>query len=286
MAYPLIQGPYGLKPINLIGGQFYGGGIRMFVIPYNYGTSIFYGDLVLVSHGLLGRAAVTTTDASMAIVGVFLGCSFTDPITKQKRFSQYYPANTLAGDILAVVADDPDLVFKAVVCSATTVVGSGSQALVGQNMQLIDNAGNVNTGDSKVALQGLTTGAPPTTATFPIRVLDLVRDTAVAVAVPYTSISTTTITVPALVAGTVNPGTNTLVVGSDVGVVMPNGQVQQTGAFITATYAIGATSLVTDIDVSAIIPNTAGILIITQYPELLVKLNQGAHSYNNATAIA
>jgi hypothetical protein len=282
MAYPTVQGPYGLKPINLIGGQFYAGNVRQLQISYGYATSIFYGDVVALAKGLVIRSALTTDGTTSENIGVFLGCSFTNPVTKQKTFSQYYPANTLAGDIFAVVADDPDLVFKAVVCSATTVVGSGSQALIGQNMSIIDNAGNAITGDSRIALTAIVAGVPATTAALPMRVLDVVRETAISVAVPYTSISTVTLTVPAL--------TQPLVAGSSVEVVTANGQVSQTGAFIVANYAIGATSVVTNYDASGAgvgqIANSAGTLIITQYPELLVKINFGSHRYNVALAIA
>ena len=282
MAYPTVQGPYGLKPVNLIGGQFYAGNVRQLQIQNGYATNIFYGDVVALAKGLVIRSALTTDGTSSENIGVFLGCSFTDPVTKQKRFSQYYPASTLAGDIFAVVADDPDLVFKAVVCSATTVVGSGSQALIGQNMSIIDNAGNTVTGDSKIALTAIVAGVPATTAALPMRVLGVVRETAISIAVPYTSISTVTITVPAL--------TQALVAGSSVEVVSANGTVSQTGAFTVANYAIGATAIVTNYDASGAgvgqIANSAGTLIITQYPELFVKINFGSHRYNVALAIA
>jgi len=282
MAYPTVQGPYGLKPVNLIGGQFYAGNVRQLQIAYGYATSIGCGDVVALAKGLVIRATLTTDGTAEENIGVFLGCSFTNPVTKQKQFSQYYPAGTLAGDIFAVVSDDPDLVYKAVVCSATTVVGSGSQALIGQNMSIIDNVLNLATGNSRLALTAIVAGVPATTAALPIRVLDVVRDTAISTAVPYTSISTVTITVPAL--------THALIAGSSVEVVAANGQVKPTGAFTVADYAIGATAIVTNYDASGTgvqqIPNSAGTLIITQYPELLVKINFGSHRYNVALAIA
>jgi len=282
MAYPTVQGPYGLKPVNLIGGQFYAGNVRQLQIGYGYATTIFYGDVVALAKGLIIRAALTTDGSTQENIGVFLGCSYTDPVTKQKRFSQYYPASTLAGDIFAVVADDPDIVFKAVVCSATTVVGSGSQALIGQNMSIIDNVGDLATGDSRIALTAIVAGVPAVTATLPMRVLDVVRETAIAIAVPYTSISTVTITVPAL--------TRALIAGSSVEVVAANGQVKPTGAFTVANYAIGATAIVTNYDASGTgvqqIPNSAGTLIITQYPELLVKFNHMTNHYDDPLAIA
>jgi len=278
MAFPTVQGPYGLRPVNLIGGQFYAGNVRQLPIQYGYSTDIGYGDVVALAKGMVIRAALTTNGTSQENIGVFLGCSYTDPLVKQKRNSQFWPANTLAGDAMAVIADDPDLVFKAVVCSATTVVGSGSTALVGQNMSVIDNTPNLATGNSRIALTAIVAGVPATTDTLPIRVLDVVRETAVITGVPYTSISTVTITVPAL--------TSALVAGSSVDVVAPNGQIISTGAFTTANYAIGATSIVTNYDASALIPNSAGNLVITQYPELYVKLNFGAYRYNVALAVS
>jgi len=46
MAYPIIDAPYGLKPINLIGGQVFAGSTRELPIQYGYATDIFYGDFV------------------------------------------------------------------------------------------------------------------------------------------------------------------------------------------------------------------------------------------------
>ena len=53
MAYPTVQAPYGLKPVNLIGGQVFAGSTREFPIQYGYATNIFYGDFVKI-----GRAHV------------------------------------------------------------------------------------------------------------------------------------------------------------------------------------------------------------------------------------
>ena len=40
MAYPIVSAPYGLKPINLIGGQVFAGSTRYLPIASNYGTNI------------------------------------------------------------------------------------------------------------------------------------------------------------------------------------------------------------------------------------------------------
>jgi hypothetical protein len=46
MAYPTVSAPYGLRPINLIGGRVFAGSTRLIPITSAEGTSIFYGDVV------------------------------------------------------------------------------------------------------------------------------------------------------------------------------------------------------------------------------------------------
>ena len=121
MAYPVVAAPYGLKPVNLIGGQVFAGATREYAIPYGYATNIFYGDIIGLTRGNVQRLTVETGTLG-TVTGVFLGCSYTNPTTKQKQFAQYWPGGTLAGDAVAIVCEDPDQVFKAVVCSSGTTV--------------------------------------------------------------------------------------------------------------------------------------------------------------------
>ena len=188
MAYPTVQAPYGLKPINLIGGQVFAGSTRNYPIQYGYATNIFYGDIVNIIRGSIVDNADTTDSTGTGIVGVFLGCSYTNPTTKQKQFSQYWPAGTAAGDCQAIVCDDPDTVFKVVMCSATTVIASASTAMLGQNFGLIQNAGNVNTGNSAVAALY---ASSTTSADLALRVVGLVGETAVTTTTVASSSSTT-----------------------------------------------------------------------------------------------
>jgi hypothetical protein len=276
MPYPLIAAPYGLKPVNLIGGQVFAGSTREYPIPYGYSTSIFYGDFVGLTRGEIARLTVSTGTAGNQ-TGVFLGCSFTNPQTRQKQFSQFWPASTLAGDAVAIVCDDPDTVFKAVVCSATTVVASGARAMIGQNLACINNTGNVNTGNSANALLA-PTDTPATTSTLPIRVLGVVPDTAVSLGTAtYSSISTATVTCSTLPFA--------LPIGTDVGSIAANGQYISSGAFVDTAASAGATSFILNQA-----PNTAfaasSTLVFVQYPELLVKINFAQHQYYAGTSIA
>ena len=189
MAYPTVSAPYGLKPVNLIGGQVFAGATRQLVITNTtgtgYGTSIFYGDVVkLASDGTIQVDAGTTTATP---VGVFLGCQYISAVTGQLTFSQYYPASLAVksgSTILAFVADDPDQLFKAVLVTGTTADDATSgllpaylgRTVIGSNAQLVQNTGSTVTGDSKVGIY--TAAGATTTATLPIRIIDVVPDTA------------------------------------------------------------------------------------------------------------
>jgi hypothetical protein len=177
MAYPIVSAPYGLKPVNLIGGQVFAGATRQMEIASGYATNIFYGDLVKrVSDGTIEKDTGTTTATP---VGVFLGVSFTNGSTGQIQQQQFYPASTSIKSgtkIFAVVADDPDTLFQVAVVSGTTVITGVGITAIGNNATLVQNAGSTTTGDSKVALLDSTA----TTNTLPIRIIDVVRDTATA----------------------------------------------------------------------------------------------------------
>ena len=174
MAYPTVSAPYGLKPVNLIGGQVFAGATRMMEIASGYATNIFYGDLVKrISDGTIEKDTGTATATPC---GVFLGVSFTNASTGQVQQQQYYPASTAIKSgtkILAVVADDPDTLFQVAVVSGTTVISGVGITAIGNNATLVQNAGSTTTGDSKVALLDSTA----TTNTLPIRIIDVVRDT-------------------------------------------------------------------------------------------------------------
>jgi hypothetical protein len=177
MAYPTVDSPYGLKPVNLIGGQVFAGSTRLMQIASGYATNIFYGDLVKrISDGTIEKDTGTTTATP---VGIFLGVSFTNGSTGQVQQQQYYPASQAiksGTQIFAVVADDPDTLFQVAVVSGTTVItGVGITAIV-NNATLVQNAGSTTTGNSKVAILDSTA----TTNTLPIRIIDVVRDTATA----------------------------------------------------------------------------------------------------------
>jgi hypothetical protein len=289
MAYPIVPAPYGFKPVNLIGGQVFSGSTRQLPIQYNFGTSIFYGDVVGIARGFITRETVTTgagaTTGSVGAVGIFLGCNYTDPVTKQKRYSQYWPANTLAGDAFAVVTDDPDTLFQvaAVTTQGSTAIGSVATAMIGLNIAGSDLAGNINTGDSSNAILCATVA---NTASLPLRIVDLKRDTAISTTATYIS-GTGTLTVSALPSN--------LLVGTEVGYIAANGQYVGTGSWVSTFAAAGSTSVIlnsaqvtvnspTGTASTAMTIPASSTLVFIQYPEAYVKFNFGIHEYYANTA--
>jgi hypothetical protein len=175
MAYPTVSGPSGLVPVKLVSGVPFVGVTRQYSIASGYNTNIFNGDAVkLVTGGTVER---DTADAAMTPMGVFLGCTYTDPSLGYQLFSQYYPANTAASDIMAYVADGTDVLFKVAVLSssagATPVIGDLAITDLGANVAMINNDGDTATGNSRCGISDTTA----TTNTLPLRIVELVEET-------------------------------------------------------------------------------------------------------------
>ena len=178
MAYPTVSAPYGLIPVNLLGGQVFSGSTRQIPIQTAHGTSIYFGDVVLMSsNGCITTAVLTATTVN--VVGIFMGCSYINS-SGQRIYGQYYPALTTGtpdttSAITAYVADDPDLVMKTAIVSGTTVVAQATRGtMVGGNAALVPNAGSTTTGNSAMAVLNSTAA----TAAIPFKVVDVVPDTA------------------------------------------------------------------------------------------------------------
>ena len=289
MAYPTVSAPYGLKPVNLIGGQVFAGSTRNVKVQYGYATNIFYGDFVSITRGFATRLAVTDggTAATGAVgygqIGIFLGCSYTNPLTKQKTFSQYWPASTLAGDAVAIVTDDPDTIFKAAVVTTQggTTIGAASSAMIGLNMTISNLAGSVNNGNSS---NGILASSAATTAALPVRIIEMVPDTAITLGTATWSSGTTTLTTSALPSA--------LPVGTEVGFLAGNGQYVGTANWVSTAATAGATSVVVNAQYGVVNAGGAAAtataipanstLVFTQYTEVLCKINFGFHSYYTA----
>jgi hypothetical protein len=176
MAYPTVDKPYGLQPINRIDGMPYAGAFRQIPVAAGFGTAIFDGDTVVINSD--GYLVKSTTTNSGDIVGVCVGGQYVNS-SGQTVQGQYIPAlaSTASNLALAYVVDDPMALFKVAVVTSGTTMGTAGRTVVGSNLALVLNAGNTTTGNSAFAVT--LTGAG-TTATIPIRVIDVVPETATA----------------------------------------------------------------------------------------------------------
>ena len=158
---------FGLKPSRMMGGGAYTGGQSRYRIANNQSGAIFQGDLVKqLTGGTVSRAAASST---VPVVGVFNGCQFTDPTSKEVTFSNHYPGSVAAADIIAFIIDDPDVVFE-VQADDTFPVAD----LFG-NFDIVDQSttGDTSSGRSNVELD-VTTGA--TTTTLPLKAIAISQD--------------------------------------------------------------------------------------------------------------
>lgn len=171
--------PYGLRPVNLIGGQPYAGSTRLIKINNAYASNIFYGQPVSVNaSGVVIAETGTSNVAATGVVGIFMGCTYTDPNMKYKVFKQYWPSGTVATDAYAYVVDDPDVVMQGQAGGAIT------QADLGANIALGTSSGDANSGNSTTPLGA----SAATTASLPLRIVGFVDAPDSAVGDAYTDI--------------------------------------------------------------------------------------------------
>ena len=193
-----VATPYGLKPVQLIGGEAFSGGVaREYKVTANNAAAIFAGDLVQLSSAgqpsavsstpVAMKIPATSADATAGIVGVCVGVRYVNGSTKQPVWSQYLPANSITGgatDVWVQVMDDPNAVLQVKGTAALGTFnsgtnGSGWAGAVGKNAALdFSTAGSTTTGVSGVALSvGTNGGNLAATSTLAVRIIGVVAGT-------------------------------------------------------------------------------------------------------------
>lgn len=184
--------PYGLKPINLIGGQAFNGGvIRDIVLSDNVATAFYTGAVIIldangnpstIAASPTGMDIPNATDADAGIVGVCLGVSYIDPNLKYQVFNQYLPANAINTgytNVLIRVCDDPDQLYQIQGNAAFGALTNGPAGAVGKNAALTGFGGSATTGLANTALDVGVDGANlAATSTLAMRVVDVVSSSA------------------------------------------------------------------------------------------------------------
>jgi hypothetical protein len=177
-----FSGPYGLKPINLIGGQAFNGGvIREIPLTVNNTAAIYNGDLVQLGAASAGQPTVVTstpTTSSVGITGVCVGVRY--QLAGQQLgyplYAQYLPAGAInAGytNIFIRIMDDPDCLFQAQSLGSITAASIGKTiALANFTGGTSSSTGNTSTGNSVVALAS----SAANTSALACKIVDLVND--------------------------------------------------------------------------------------------------------------
>lgn len=175
-----VASPYGLKPVGNSISAAYNQKLKKFNITSAYAANIGYGDPVVpVTAGTIQRDTMTTAATAPGCVGVFLGCSYTDPNNLQKIFKQYWPTGTVATDATAYVFDDPEGVFM------IQADGTLAQTALFANAAIVSTAPSTATGNSRIALQASSIAA---TTTLPLRIVGFANSPTSAVGDAFTDV--------------------------------------------------------------------------------------------------
>lgn len=169
MAYPTVEAPYGFEPINRVDGMPYAGAIRQYSVTQ--AGAMYNGDLIeLDVGGVVGTATSLTAGAK---IGVFVGCQYTNA-QGQTIQAQYYPGSSVTNAV-AFVVDDPMAAFKVAVTAANSTIATVTRSAIGTNVTALAGTPSAITGNSG---QSILSTSPAADATFPIRIIDVVPETA------------------------------------------------------------------------------------------------------------
>tara|TARA_R100000781_G_scaffold59681_1_gene38193 strand:- start:543 stop:1130 length:588 start_codon:yes stop_codon:yes gene_type:complete len=158
--------PFGASTNGTIVGAAFTNKVTHYKIKNAYGTSIFYGDFVKWGDDNPNTTVQKDTGTTaLTPIGVFLGCAYTDPNTKQFTPNQYFPASTAADDITAYVCTDPFVIMQ-MQCD-----GAADQDDLGKNCAVVQTAGSTAIGRSKNSVDISTVA---TTNTLPVKIIGFV----------------------------------------------------------------------------------------------------------------
>lgn len=161
--------PFGLRPI----GKLDSGSLdvfRQYPIKSGESTAIVHGEVVQLVNAsdattIVKQHLTGDTSTEIDMVGIFLGCRYTDPNSGNLTFSQTWPASTVASDAMAYVVDDPNTLF-AIQANASI---SNTRDIYGKNSVFVQTAGNTTLGISRVSLNVSGMSVDPQN---PIKIID------------------------------------------------------------------------------------------------------------------
>ena len=139
-----VNGPFGLRPRrHLTGASIV---MNTYTIASGYNANIGVGDVVEMTG--TGKNIARAADGNVDNIGVFGGCKYKNA-QGEIIYSPFWPANTVASEVVAYVYDDPNIVFEA---QFDTLAENDIGALCEANWST--DAVNVKTGQSGTQLLG------------------------------------------------------------------------------------------------------------------------------------
>lgn len=163
-----VQSPYGLRVVKLLGDLPFSGGMHSYVLTTNQAQGFYFGDPVSLIAGQ--PTPINATPGAGSVIGVFMGCSYQDPVRGFVN-AQFLPPNAISSGATKVqvkICDYPWLVMQVQATGPVTYASVGLNAALGNF-----TAGSVQTGNSAVNLQ-----LPAGTASAAVRIYDLVVNAA------------------------------------------------------------------------------------------------------------
>ena len=127
-------------------------------------TAIFSGDLVMPVTGSTTGYITQYSPGTVPVAGVFVGCKYLSVAQKRTVWGNYWPGADANGDVEAYVVNDPNAQFliQTDTGAATGAANVGKLATV-----------TVGTGNTASGLSGMYLSTVGTTATYPLRIVEL-----------------------------------------------------------------------------------------------------------------
>ena len=139
-----VAGPFGLRAVLKAGGTPASLSVQG-VIASGQTPAIGEGDPVKLASGIIVRANGLIGTDTVGILGVFMGCEFTDANGRRQESNQW-PSGTVATNIVCYYTDDPFITYE------IQANGPVTQAMVGGECDMTTTTLNTTTGLSNVAL--------------------------------------------------------------------------------------------------------------------------------------
>jgi len=167
--------PYGLRPYSYVWGAPYAGAVRVYAVPANNGTALYYGDPVkLITNSSDGNGVqnvvIGTAAGGAYTLGSFMGIANNAGQTTIPVLQNQTPYLAASQAAYVYVVDDPFVLYAIQEDSVGGAMVSGAS---GRNADLIAGSGSTVTSQSGWLLDSSTL---QTTNTLQLRIIQLLQE--------------------------------------------------------------------------------------------------------------